>query len=946
MALALKARRSGDPSHRQANAPLTTQELRLSSLMQRAAELLSAGADSKELRAALRAANITQAVDALPWSQHDAQIEQAVDTLESALTDAGVRVGDGGLPTTMSAGYSFNKTDPRALAWAQSQAAQLVREVSENTRAAIRGVIADAFRENLDIPQVVSRIRQTVGLTDKGSATVRRLHDRVLNELLSSGTPALKAGAQALKQAEAMRKRLIKTRAQTIARTEILRANNNGRYLGWTQAIESGFAPPNVMKKWSSTTASLSGIACERCRPMNGEIVAWDAPFTNGVNMPPAHPNCRCTALMVEPQPEQRKNPAAVNQETDYSTPAPKPIGVPSNAAGTNANLKKPELPEVGIPKERRTGMGDIPIPARELAAGSAGKFLLPDGTFTPERQALHDDIVARHLEGIRSVPKNQKPVYEMLGGGAGAGKSTVIKSGVADVKSRTQAVHINADDIKEMIPEVQDKIGKKEKDWAAFGHEESSYLAKRVMAASIESRKHVVLDGTGDGSVDSVLSKIASARRAGYTVKGTYVTVPTDVAVARAEARAVKSGRQVPSTVIRNTHAGVSKIFPQVASQFDEIVLVDNTIEPIVIARGTANKPLQILDQLRFNNFLGKSDPDFVPTVITPNKAGSRNAMIEAQVQEWEKFTLGLDDGMSFDDIWRAYDESIYKRLERKVAAQLESQGFTARDAQVQAGGELLRAKFYRANLQRKADIDKQVAGWAAEGYQSDVDKYTKNRKTAESRIGEALKEGKVTIAIDRVSLESVLKDGRFKTQFETKKSGGLLDPRIRKVGEVAALDLPTNTKPKDRPIYGYLTNNTKRAWEWMDRKDNSGRFWDNILSVNNPDVDQYGELRVVLKDSTRKRATVTIGDSLRTGVLADTLESEVHDLDQMGLLDKGAPTHTLGTPTADYLEVQVKDVTANDIDVIYAPSDMVESVNNYLDFLGIDIPVIVRNG
>lgn len=951
MALALKARRSSDPSHRQANADLTPQELRLAQLMQQAANLLAQGADSAALRDAVRKANVAEAMDSLPWAQHDAQISEAVDTLSGALKDAGVNL-EMKLPSAMTAGFTFNKADPRALAWAEAQAASLVREVSDNTRSALREIIADAFRKNLSVDEVARRIRATVGLTAKGAQTVTTLRERVTEQLIAGGTPPDKAAVQATAQAERMRTRLVKTRAKTIARTEVLRASNNGRYLGWTQAIESGFAPPNVMKQWSSTTASLSGGACPRCYPMHGEIVPWDGTFSNGINMPPAHPNCRCTALMVEPQPEQRKNPEDVTQETDRSTSAPLAVGVPTSPAPKpNTTVKKPAMPEIGIPKERRVGMGDIPIPSRALSKGSASAYLQPDGTFTPERQALHDKIVADALKGVRSVPTQSQPVFEMLGGGAGAGKSTVLNSGQVDVKSKTQAVHINADDLKEMLPEVQSKIANKETDWAAFGHEESSYLAKRILSASMEKRKNIVLDGTGDSGVDSVLSKINNARRAGYKVKATYVTVDTDEAVSRATKRAKATGRAVPTRIIRNTHQSVSKIFNDIAPEFDEITLVStNGKAPVVVAKGVKGKALDILDNEEFKRFMAKATPDKpyippAPVVETP-KAGAtpvvatkRNSHIESQITEWQK---NFPDEESLVRALRGMDYSQNADLiERPLIEKYMEQGMSGDDARTQVRGEMMRTRFYIQNKNQATQWEERIQ--TNSKYDPSFGKKMRtNAKLAVEQLADATKNGTITIAIESKSLKKVLKEGRFLNQFETNSSGGILDHDVRKMAEVGALNIPANASASERPIYGFLTNNAETVqWKNADAK----RRWTNYLSINSDQVAQYGELRVTLKSDVRKRTTFTIGDSLRTGRLADNLDAENHDLTNAGFYDKAVSTQTEGEPTFGYLETQIfGGVSVKDIDTIYAPSIMVENVTKMVRTAGLDIPVVAR--
>jgi predicted ABC-type ATPase len=78
-------------------------------------------------------------------------------------------------------------------------------------------------------------------------------------------------------------------------------------------------------------------------------------------------------------------------------------------------------------------------------------------------------------------------------------------------------------------------------------------------------------------------------------------------VAIARANDRGRRTGRYVPETVIRQTHAGVSGVFPQVAGKFDEVNLFDTTGRPKLIAKGGKGK-LDIIDQAGYDAFLAKA--------------------------------------------------------------------------------------------------------------------------------------------------------------------------------------------------------------------------------------------------------------------------------------------------------------------------------------------------
>ncbi len=260
-----------------------------------------------------------------------------------------------------------------------------------------------------------------------------------------------------------------------------------------------------------------------------------------------------------------------------------------------------------GIPGE--AGQGNIKITsdmAADFQGGSAAPHLRqkPDGSyeFTPERQALHDKIVA---DAVSGVPTSADPTYYVMGGGPAAGKSTMLKDSKVSIPSKDKAVQVNPDDVKEKLPEWDRMQGDTNR--AAYTHEESSYIAKRIQAAAFETNRDVVADGTGDSSVSSMSNKIKKARDANYRVVGNYATVPTQVAIDRANARGARTGRYVPESVIRGTHAGVSDVLPKIASQFDEINLFDTTGDLVLLASGKNGK-FTVNDQDGYNAFLAKA--------------------------------------------------------------------------------------------------------------------------------------------------------------------------------------------------------------------------------------------------------------------------------------------------------------------------------------------------
>jgi len=292
----------------------------------------------------------------------------------------------------------------------------------------------------------------------------------------------------------------------------------------------------------------------------------------------------------------------------------------------------------VFVPGQRRPGAGDgTPFPAKgtraysDFMAGSAGQHVRvgPDGEilgWTPERQALHDKIVSEHVLGVKPVEGQAE--FVMMGGGSGAGKTTVLRKGGSEelpTDPKGSHVMINADEIKTGadgktgIPEFRERVMGTDpvagKAAAAFVHEESAFLAQRIQAAAIERNQNILLDGTGDSGVGKLAAKIDVARQNGYSTKGVYVTIPTDMAVSRVASRGAKPvfeganfGRVVPESVTRDIHISVSRVLPEAINSkvFDVVELWDNTTTPKLVY---SSKRGGVLDAGLWNDFVGKGN-------------------------------------------------------------------------------------------------------------------------------------------------------------------------------------------------------------------------------------------------------------------------------------------------------------------------------------------------
>lgn len=232
----------------------------------------------------------------------DRELERALPTLYFDTLVAGAEAAvtrTGGL-VTMRVGFAgvFDKTNPEARQWAAEKSAELIRDISEQTREGIRSILTRTFDErSLTARDAAKLIRPLVGLTPRDSNAV---YSR-WSDLIAGGRSFDDAARAATKYADS----LIRGRASTIARTESIRAANEGQRQLWDQAIARGDLNGREQREWIVTPDDR---LCEFCQELDGQIVGIRDEFTlpdgSRVDGPPAHPNCRCAQGLTNPDEE------------------------------------------------------------------------------------------------------------------------------------------------------------------------------------------------------------------------------------------------------------------------------------------------------------------------------------------------------------------------------------------------------------------------------------------------------------------------------------------------------------------------------------------------------------------------------------------------------------------------------------------------------------------
>jgi hypothetical protein len=188
----------------------------------------------------------------------------------------------------IQATLSFDLTNPRAIEWIRANVAEMVVEVTDSTRAAIRAIIERAFEEGRNVDQVARDLRQVIGLTIREAEVVEKLRKRL--EADGFDPDRLDARVERFYRAS------LRRRARRIARTEMINASSGGQQELWIQSRDNGLIKADTKRQWIVTDDDrLDTVVCE---PMDGQLVGLEGDFTTGdgrkVRQPTAHPMCRC----------------------------------------------------------------------------------------------------------------------------------------------------------------------------------------------------------------------------------------------------------------------------------------------------------------------------------------------------------------------------------------------------------------------------------------------------------------------------------------------------------------------------------------------------------------------------------------------------------------------------------------------------------------------------
>jgi hypothetical protein len=256
--------------------------------------------------------------------------------------------------------FAFDKLNPQLIQWIKSYSHNLIREIDKQTREAVRAALLDGMQKGQNPVATARDVRQAVGLTTKQAKAVanfraeletfhmrssakdwnlggkidrangrqvfrpdadgspkdgidtRRLRDFRFDPALKKAMETGKAltPAQIDKMVAAYERKYLRHRSETIARTEALRATNQGVQEAWRQAILTGKATESLVRRqWVVARDERLCAVCSPIPSMNPKRgVRMDEPFKTPkgpMMLPPVHPLCRCVCFIRMYEPSQ-----------------------------------------------------------------------------------------------------------------------------------------------------------------------------------------------------------------------------------------------------------------------------------------------------------------------------------------------------------------------------------------------------------------------------------------------------------------------------------------------------------------------------------------------------------------------------------------------------------------------------------------------------------------
>lgn len=248
----------------------------------------------QEISDAVAVGNVNEAVAATRPDVFEAEMSSVTNPQRAAYTAGATTAHDELPPAKKKKVRPLDIQEPQTLEALRRENARMVTDISAQTRAAITETLEEVIIQGVSPTRAARKIKGMVGLNRVQAGAIRKqteaLQAKGMNQQQIDKTIARRT------------KKMLKRRAETIARTESARAIGEGRQGMWDQMANDGDIEPGDQKRW---VTSLDERVGTDHRPMHGVKVPVQSPFFipetgQSVQAPPSsRPSCRCTATLI-----------------------------------------------------------------------------------------------------------------------------------------------------------------------------------------------------------------------------------------------------------------------------------------------------------------------------------------------------------------------------------------------------------------------------------------------------------------------------------------------------------------------------------------------------------------------------------------------------------------------------------------------------------------------
>jgi hypothetical protein len=301
----------------------------------------------------------------------------------------------------------FNRVNGASVRWAQNESAGLITNMAAEQKTAVQEAITRAHtaaqtwstgRTTLGMTrrqtsQALMSILMEVDPTTPAAARLAKIYgvhapgltpgweratmnfaDRQADDIYRRiGTGLSPGKAQDMVAARTTRyaHKLRRARSRMIARTEIMRASNQGQLYAMTKAVNDGLvSPASAGKMWMTGPIDV----CPVCEGLQGQVIPLNESFALVGDAPPAHPNCRCIISLI-PNISKAPVPRGIGNQSFPPGHAQNPMVWDfSGGASTAPRMVLPPAPSTAAPPVPPPGPPSVPtsLPASATEARAA----------------------------------------------------------------------------------------------------------------------------------------------------------------------------------------------------------------------------------------------------------------------------------------------------------------------------------------------------------------------------------------------------------------------------------------------------------------------------------------------------------------------------------------------------------------------------------------------